>query len=260
MEVVVWNMQHKLESWESLRGLGADIALLNEATPVPAGIQALALGDTQGRDDYPRHWSTAVVSPHPIRPVEDAQATSWGRTRKVPFHNSRPGSWTAATVAVPGIGEVTAISLYGLLDEMSDASVHRSLSEVSPIFDDERYHDLVLLGGDLNTSTGWDPRTDARHLARDRTVLERISAYGLVDCLQQVRPTGRLDGCRCGLGDDCTHTRTRLDPLNPDIPYQMDYLYASPTMAERLERCEVLAPPEWPSPSDHFPIMATFRS
>lgn len=56
------------------------------------------------------------------------------------------------------------------------------------------------------------------------------------------------------------HTRTRLDPRNPDIPYQMDYLYASPTMAERLERCEVLAPPEWPSPSDHFPIMAKFRS
>jgi len=30
LEAVVWNMQHKLESWESLRGLGADIALLNE--------------------------------------------------------------------------------------------------------------------------------------------------------------------------------------------------------------------------------------
>ncbi len=36
-------------------------------------------------------------------------------------------------------GYITAISLYGLLDEFSDASVHRSLSEVSPVFDDDRY-------------------------------------------------------------------------------------------------------------------------
>jgi hypothetical protein len=55
-----------------------------------------------------------------------------------------------------GTGDVTAISLYGLLDELSDASVHRSLSEVSPIFDDDRYNRLVLLGGDLNTWTGWN--------------------------------------------------------------------------------------------------------
>ena len=95
--------------------------------------------------------------------------------------------------------------------------------------------------------------------ARDRTVLDRISAYGLVDCLQQMRPVGRLEGCRCSFGDDCTHTRTRLDPRHPDIAYQMDYMYASPALAERLERCEVLAPPNWPSPSDHFPIVATFR-
>jgi endonuclease/exonuclease/phosphatase family metal-dependent hydrolase len=259
METVVWNMQHKLESWDSLRGLGADIGLLNEATRVPDGVQALALGDTKGRDDYPRLWSTAVVSPHPFRLIEDAQATSWGRTRNVPFHNSRPGSWTAAVVSVPGTGEVTAVSLYGLLDEMSDASVHRSLSEVSPIFDDDRYRDLVVLGGDLNTSSGWDIRTDGSHLARDRTILDRISAYGLVDCLQQMRPPGRLEGCRCSFGDDCMHTRTRLDPRHPDIPYQMDYMYASPALAERLERCDVLAPADWPSPSDHFPIVATFR-
>lgn len=258
MEAVAWNMQHKLESWESLRGLGADVALLNEATPVPQGVQALSLGDTKGRDDFPRHWSTAVVSPHPFRPIADAQATIRGRTKKAPFHNSRPGSWTAAVVVVPAIGDVTAVSLYGLLDETSDASVHRSLSEVSPVFDDERYRDQVLLGGDLNTSTGWDARTDARHLARDRSVLKRISAFGLVDCLQQMRPAGRLEGCRCSFGDDCMHTRTRFDSRYPDIPYQMDYLYASPALAERLQRCEVLAPPAWPSPSDHFPIVATF--
>ena len=56
----------------------------------------------------------------------------------------------------------------------------------------------------------------------------------------------------------CPHPfRSSSDSLGFNL---RDYPYASPTMAERLERCEVLAPPKCPSPSDHFPIMATFRS
>ena len=49
----------------------------------------------------------------------------------------------------PGRKDVTVVSLYGLLDEKSDASVHRSLSELTPIFEDARYNKLLLLGGDL---------------------------------------------------------------------------------------------------------------
>jgi exonuclease III len=117
---------------------------------------------------------------------------------------------------------------------------------------------LVLLGGDLNTWTGWNARREARHLARDRVVLERIRAYGLVDCLERTRPPGRLKGCACSLGEDCTHTWTRLDPRYPRTRYQMDYLFASPALAERLMRCEALSPTEWSRFSDHSPIIATF--
>jgi hypothetical protein len=49
-------------------------------------------------------------------------------------------------------------------------------------------------------------------LARDINLLARFDALGLVDCLAAMRPAGRLEGCTCTLGDDCTHTRTRLDP------------------------------------------------
>ena len=98
------------------------------------------------------------------------------------------------------------------------------------------------------------------HLARDRVVLERIRAYDLVDCLEEKRPPGPLEGCPCSFGEGCTHSRTRLDRRHPDIPYQMDYLYASPALAERLVSCEALAYSVWPSPSDHYPIVATFES
>jgi hypothetical protein len=210
-------------------------------------------GGTGTRD--PR--AAALVSPHTLRGIQDARASRRGRTVEVPFENSRPGSWLAAVVSVPDIGEVTGISLYGVMEEKSDASVHRSLSELAPVFDDVRYNKLLLLGGDLNTWTGWE--ADSPHLARDRVVLERIRAYGLVDCLEAKRPPGPLEGCPCGLGEGCNHTRTRLDRRYPDVPYQMDYLYASPALAKRLVNSEALSHDVWPSPSDHYPIVAMFE-
>jgi len=53
------------------------------------------------------------------------------------------------------LGPVSAVALYGLMDELSDASVHRSLSELSPVLDDPKYNKQVILGGDLNTGTQW---------------------------------------------------------------------------------------------------------
>lgn len=83
-------------------------------------------------------------------------------------------------------------------------------------------------------------------------------AYGLVDCLERKRQPGRLEGCRCAFGEDCRHTWTRLDPRHPDIPLQVDYLFASQALAEQLTACEALPPPDWKTYSDHTPIVAKF--
>lgn len=259
MRVVAWNMQHRVASWPRLADLEADIALLSEArAPRRLELNIIGADRTEGRDGYRRPWATAVVSLHELREIRDARASRRGRAIEVPFGTSRPGTWTAAVVVVPGLGEVTAVSLYGLMDEKSDASVHRSLSELAPVLDDDRYNRLLVLGGDLNTWTGWE--AGSAHLARDRVVLDRIRAYGLVDCLEARRPPGRLAGCPCSLGEGCTHTRTRIDPRYPDVPYQMDYLFASPALSERLVSCRAFGHEEWPSPSDHFPIVATFEA
>ena len=132
------------------------------------------------------------------------------------------------------------------------------MSEISPIFSDPVYKDLVLLGGDLNTSTAWP---DHGHRVRDEGVLERIKAYGLIDCLKQTRKPGRLDNCTCIFGHDCQHTWTRLDPNQKGrkTPYQMDYVFASVALAKRLTNCEALSPLEWQEFSDHSPIIATFE-
>ena len=75
---------------------------------------------------------------------------------------------------------------------------------------------------------------------------------------QSVLP-GRLPGCPCAEGDNCTHVRTRRDPRHPRVPYQTDYFFASPKLASSLRQCEVLASDEWFSISDHAPIVADFE-
>jgi endonuclease/exonuclease/phosphatase family metal-dependent hydrolase len=272
--VLVWNLalgsrpkRDANANWAQLKHLmaeqGAQVALLNE-TKVPLGTRAIHEPEgTRGRDGKPRPWSTAVLSEWKVDPITDARPINYrGQPRMLlPFENSRPGSWTAAMVHIPDGQPVTCIALYGLLDDLSDASVHRSLSEVSPVFSDKRYNDRVILGGDLNLTTQW-PNRD-RLLDRARGVLERIEAYGLIDCLKLKRPDGRLSGCTCTL-DPCTHTRTKWDSQRDDggYPHQMDYLFASRRLVEAdgLVRCEALDPERWNAYSDHAPIVAEFRA
>lgn len=276
LKVVAWNMDFRRakKNWSAFRDGGeltCDIALLNEATPPPAdlGLNVRSDGKTVGRDDVrhggkkTREWASAVVSPHKVGPPLDVWALPPGnRDRRSKLAVSRPGSWTAAVVSVPGLGSVTAISLYGLLDERSDASVHRSLSDLTPLLEVRRYNRLLLLGGDLNTLCT-APAGSAR-LARDQGVLDRITeGFGLVDLLHEsLRKNdpqrGRLEGCRCSFGEGCRHTWTYRKSKGSKIPYQDDYLFASRALAERLLRCAAFPfTPDWPS--DHAAIVATFR-
>jgi hypothetical protein len=260
--VVAWNLNEarsrRAKSWTILDDLRADISLLNEARVPKERLGPHVRGgeSTRGLDPKVRSWATAVLSPFALVDLAgDVRTRGYFRA---PFANARPGSWTAAVVPVRDVGNVTAIALYGLLDERSDASVHRSLSDLTPLFEDTRYNKRLVLGGDLNTWTGW-PAGSVR-LARDESVFRRIEAFGLVDCLVAALAQRRyraLKGCPCSYGEACRHTRTRLDRNHPEIPYQMDYLYASPRLAERLLTCEAVDLGDG-SPSDHFPIRATF--
>jgi hypothetical protein len=264
MKVVVWNMQQKAGNWDVLLGhdelAGFDVALVCEAPPPADADGKLGRWETSGLDaalppDKPvdRRWSAGVVSSSGLDHITDARLDRY-YGELLPFEPSRPGTWTAARIDVDGL-QVTAVSLYGLLDERSDASVHRSLSEMSPIFDHQEYSKHLLLGGDLNILAG---RPVREQLDRHQVVLARLGAYGLVDCLERKRLPGPLPGCQCELGEACTHTWTKLDPQRPTVPYQDDYLFASRTLDGRLETCKALDPTLFRH-SDHAPIVATFR-
>jgi hypothetical protein len=274
-KAVAWNMDRRRAAgnWKKLMPggeLDSDIALLNEATRPPAGSglevasdeQTIGLDDVANGGKKTRRWVAAVASRFPLTPPRDVWALSPGyKDRRSKLAVSRPGSWAAAVVPLENGESVTAISLYGLLDERSDASVHRSLSDLTPLLEDERYNRYLLLGGDLNTLCT-APAGSGR-LARDQGVIDRIThGFGLVDLLKESLrlhdpKRGRLKGCRCSQGDLCRHTRTyRMS--GSSVPYQDDYLFASPALAHRLISCKALPfTADWPS--DHVPIVAMFR-
>jgi endonuclease/exonuclease/phosphatase family metal-dependent hydrolase len=261
MKIVAWNMQQKTSNWDLLRPTqhsdaspgrewrdveDADICLLTEAPPAPPDIPTIGQGRTEGLEvalgpEWPvdRPWSTMVASPprrsggpHPMTEITDARVDRY-YGKQLPFGPSRLGTWVAVSVDVDGV-PVTAISVYGLMDEKSDASVHRALSEMSPIFDHPTYGKNLLLGGDLNILANPRPNDPVRD--RHGLVLARIKAYGLIDCRTPMW-TKRIPGS--------------------SAKYQDDYLFASRRLAERLEDCRALRFSAT-SPSDHAPVVATF--
>ena len=145
MKAIVWNMRSKNASlnWRKVvpgAELACDIALLNEATPRESTeeLHVLMENQTIGRDDMThggkktRKWATAVASTWPLKKPDDVWTlSSKHRDRRSELTVSRPGSWTVGVVSFPNGESVTAISIYGLLDERADASVHRSLSDLT---------------------------------------------------------------------------------------------------------------------------------
>ena len=161
---------------------------------------------------------------------------------------------------------MTTIALYGLNDEPYVDSVRRSLSELAPILGNEQYSRYLVLGGDFNILAGKAP---SRKPHPGNELLEEFKAYGLIDCLASALPPDRyyhepirrtdMDNCRCGLREACTHTRTYYDYRRPHIPYQDDYLFASPALAADGHLVSCIAQPVGPgSPSDYAPLIAVF--
>jgi hypothetical protein len=114
--------------------------------------------------------------------TELATARSPYSPQDVPLRGTHPGCVAVAQAVLPDGSKLTLISVYGLIDSgYSVTTLHRILSDLTPLFDDRRYNAHVVLGGDLNAST--QAEEGYLHLARHRLVFERIKAFGLVDCL-----------------------------------------------------------------------------
>jgi endonuclease/exonuclease/phosphatase family metal-dependent hydrolase len=76
------------------------------------------------------------------------------------------------------------------------------------------------------------------------------------------RPRGNAVGleARRNTKEEWRHVRTRLAPGMPDVPLQVDYVFASEPLVRAPLTCDVLDESEWVAFSDHAPILATFEA
>jgi exonuclease III len=263
-----WNVNRR-HLWDRLAGSEVDVALLQEA-PVPSGP-----------------WKSKVV-PHPTTGWRTAGGSPWCRTAVVavcertlleprPLTSleerapgallvSRIGTLAAADVVVDG-ETITLVSMYAAWEGhrpgpiYADASAHRLLSDLSGIMNDARSH-RVIAAGDLNVLHRYGEYGDSYWAARYATVFDRAEAMGL-RFLGPQAPHGRQASPRpAELPEDSRNVPTyhtlKQGPMG--ATRQLDFVFASDALADRLTvRALNTDPDEW-GPSDHCRVLIELQT
>jgi endonuclease/exonuclease/phosphatase family metal-dependent hydrolase len=236
IKLVSWNMDHwktnkvrRREAWDTLlRDLAPDVALIQEAVPPPELASGLSVLWHEAPNS--RIGGAGIISRWPLT--------------EVAFANAYPGCLVVAEVALPSGHSLTVVSLYGLLEKFgrrlfSVTTLHRMLSDLTPLLVDRRRN--LILGGDFNASLQVDEQSH-NHNRAHAIFFERVTDFGLVDCLARFRP----------------FPVQTWRPRRGLIPWQLDYLFVNARVIPTLTACDVLDAPSLHPLSDHNPLVATF--
>jgi len=272
VRIATWNMDHwkrsaalRKEAWDFLvTQVRPDIALLQETVPVDVDDHVVfrsgGLLDERVSPPKERGWGSAVVSFGPrIRAIE--RAMSPFSREPVPLLRTYPGS--VAIAQVVGDDPLVVVSAYGVIDRgYADATVHRILSDLTPLLDEQRAA-RVIIAGDLNITTQWSAKHKGvlrgRHvecLRRDANLIDRFSALGLHNVVERQGPNP-LEGCECTLGAECRHVQTQRHEASV-FPWQNDYVFVTEDLLAQKPTVEVFDHDSAWRLSSHCPIVVNF--
>lgn len=155
---------------------------------------------------------------------------------------------------------VIVVSVYGVIDHgYAESTVHRILSDLTPLIDERRGR-RILLAGDLNITTQWSAKhrsfLKGRHqecLRRELSLFSRFEALGLRNVVVRAEPSP-LEGCECHFGAECRHVQTQRHDRST-FPWQNDYMFASEDLLEEPFTVEVLDRDDAWQLSGHCPIV-----
>lgn len=221
------------QAWSFLAPLAADVALLRETEqpPVP-GVWRPVTGAP---------WGSAVVS----STLELTEIPRSGLQDSVPkgtLAESHPGASVVAEAEIMPGRKVTFVRISGLIRKggLSDTgyattTVHRTLSDLTPVLDVHRSKRTLVLGGDMNVT----PEIPFPGAEMHAATIERLKAFRLVDCLG-----AKQDG----------FVRTIRHRNNPaSTPYQDDWIFASPDLS--IVACDPVDDKSAWALSDHCPVI-----
>ena len=267
IRMVSWNVAgHNV--WPHLLESDYDVALLQEAKVGPTDWPHVVVprldeewrtaGWTEGQ------WSrrTAVAQVSDRVEVTGFPLTTTDALEPNAIAVSRPGTLTAATIEAGDESFIVA-SVYGMWERAADgrdliyadASAHRLLSDLSSIVTTESKHRLIV-AGDFNILNRYGEDGHRYWKARYSTVFDRAEAMGLSFVGPQ-SPNGRQADPRPpelpeGSKDVPTYYTTRQGPMG--ATRQLDFVFASPSLRDRLTVTALNRNADEWGPSDHCRI------
>jgi hypothetical protein len=273
LRVATWNMDHwrrseilREQAWDFLHRVARiDVALVQEAVPVGRG-RSVVFRETGIRDDRVQpsrdlQWGSAVVSYGPqLRPIE--QVTGPFSSTPIDLLRTFPGSVAIAEIELES--PIVVVSAYGIIDHgYAESTVHRILSDLTPLIDERRSR-RIIVAGDLNVTTQWSAKHKSflrgRHeecLLRDRNLFARFEALGLHNVVVREK-SGPLEGCECSSGIECKHVQTQRHDRSI-FPWQNDYIFLSEDLLQQPFTVEVLDQDDVWKFSSHCPVVVEFK-
>lgn len=275
MRIVTWNMDHWRRSqdlrdraWRYLsEELHPDVALLQESVPRGDADKVVfregGILDERKRPPRKLEWGSSVVSfGPPMRAMDEVVGLFSKQT--IPLHRTFPGAVAIAEVDCPS-GPLVVVSAYGLIDRgYADTTVHRILSDLTPLIDLRKGRRMVI-AGDLNITTQWSKKHRSflkglheECLRRDKNVFARFEALGFRNVVNA--PDGKpLEGCECTAGAECRHVQTQRHDRST-FPWQNDYFFVTEGLVDAVVGVEVLAKDEVWHLSGHSPIIVELNA
>ena len=279
MKVVCWNIGNRRAPWDELAAMDADIALLQEAGPMPESLASeMSTGPME-------HWNSHVWNSDYYSDRWDHLYDRWPMVVKLSnrvevewFKQVGPISMPAGNeIAVSGIGTIAAarivpsdaepfiaVSMYARWLKPhklarskwkvghSDGSAHRIISDLSAFIGhtNPSTH-RILAAGDLNSIYGATDNNPLVLADRDRTVFDRMAALGF-EFLGPRFPDGRqADPLPQGLQADTRNVPTFAFGGKPTATKnQLDYVFASRGFHLDISVRAMNSPDEWGT-SDH---------
>jgi exonuclease III len=269
VRIATWNMDYWKRSSELRAGawtylverVRPEIALLQECNPTGIARSTVfregGLLDTRVSPPRKRGWGSAVVSFGPKIAGVEFSVSPFCET-PVALLGTYPGSVAIAEVfaRVP----LVVVSAYGVIDHgYADSTIHRILSDLTPLIDQRKGRGIVV-AGDLNVTTQWSAKHRSlcrgRHnecYARTDLLFRRFQTLGFRNVVVRSE-SAPLEGCGCLLQTECSHVRTQRHKRS-SFPWQNDYIFLSEDLCAAGPTVEVLDNEEAWRYSEHFPVV-----
>ena len=259
VKIISWNIARRHAAWRCLPESDADIILLQEAGLPPDDVAArIEVDPVLFLDENGRSISrSAIVKLSHRVQVEWLTPAPLGQPGSGDFVVSHPNSISAAIVT-PSRGEpFTAVSFtaeyespYDSSWNITDASVHRLISDLSLFIGRQRGH-RVIAAGDLSIYRGYGEDKSGYWKSRYDTVFDRMTAIGMPLVGPQY-PNGRqTDPWPEWLPQNSKNVPTYRHSSGAE--HQLDFVFASESMMDSVQVSALNSPDDW-GPSDHCRI------